>query len=233
MTITRDMSMMTTEVTQKMWKELSGGTNRSYFSDCDDVGGDACPVEQVDWYAAAGYANALSVSKSLPPCYDISGCHADDWKDGLASSCSVRFANTNDPLSCTGYRLPTEAEWEYAYRAGSKTTYYNGDLEVNLDEIAWYAANSGGKTHTVAGKKPNLWGLFDMAGNVREWTWDWYGDYPGPVADDTGPVSGTNRTLRGGSWQDDMTYASASRRAAYNQAGRVRMIGFRLIRTLP
>jgi formylglycine-generating enzyme required for sulfatase activity len=128
------------------------------------------------------------------------------------------------------YRLPTEAEWEYSARAGSKTKYYWGET-IN-DAYLWYDGNSGGVTHPVGKKKPNAWGLYDMCGNVWEWTNDWYdGDYykNSPSKDPKGPADGQFRVLRGGSWGD---YASSSRlsyRSRSNPDRRLYDIGFRLV----
>jgi len=124
-----------------------------------------------------------------------------------------------------GGRLPTEAEWEYAARAGSPAARYG-----NLDEIAWYSENSGGKTHEVAQKLANAFGLYDMLGNVWQWTADWYGDYqPGARSDPFGPASGQFRTLRGGSWYFIPRFVRASVRGGNVPGGRSNGIGVRCV----
>jgi eukaryotic-like serine/threonine-protein kinase len=137
------------------------------------------------------------------------------------------------------YRLPTEAEWEYACRAGSTTRFCFGDDEAKLEEYAWYVKNSDSKTHPVGQKKPNAWGLYDMHGNVWEWCQDWYGKYPaGPLTDpEGGPEPGFwkklvyGRVLRGGSWYG---YAGFTRSAFRNHFPDFRnyLIGFRVARAL-
>ena len=124
------------------------------------------------------------------------------------------------------YRLPTEAEWEYAARAGTTEERY-GDL----DEIAWYDSNSGGTTHRVGEKAPNAWGLHDMLGNVWEWVQDWYGSYPGgSVTDPTGPGSGSFRVRRGGSWGLHARTCRSADRSRNSPGDRFYDLGFRLLR---
>ena len=107
----------------------------------------------------------------------------------------------NARYSGQNYRLPTEAEWEYAARGGNRSKGFIYAGSNNIEEVAWYSGNAGSKTHPVGQKKANELGLFDMSGNVWEWCADWYGDYPSqPQADPTGPESGSNRVYRGGSW---------------------------------
>ncbi len=126
------------------------------------------------------------------------------------------------------YRLPTEAEWEYACRAGSKTDYANGH---SLGVMAWYSENSGMRTHSVAGKKANAWGLYDMHGNVYEWVEDWYGSYPSAnVTDPTGNSTGSSRVFRGGSWSFSATYCRSAVRYYGSPDDRSNIVGFRLSR---
>jgi len=131
------------------------------------------------------------------------------------------------------YRLPTEAEWEYACRAGSEKFYCFGDEKGRLDEYAWYRGNSGKQTHPVGQKKPNAWGLYDMHGNVWEWCADWYGKSyyrRSPASDPKGPGSGRNRVLRGGSWSSDARNCRSANRSGRYPDSRYDYDGFRLAR---
>jgi formylglycine-generating enzyme required for sulfatase activity len=128
------------------------------------------------------------------------------------------------------YRLPTEAEWEYACRAGTTTEYSFGDSKSELGDYAWYDKNSGKTTHPVGGKKPNAWGLYDMHGNVFEWCHDWYGDYPsGSVTDPTGAASGSYRVARGGSWSLYSDHCRSANRSRSTPDSR--HLGFRVLRS--
>jgi formylglycine-generating enzyme required for sulfatase activity len=198
-TLTHKFEIQTTEVTQAQFKAVMG-YNPSNFKAC----GGTCPVESVTWWQAVKYCNALSQGKGLTPCYTCTGktCY---------ESTSYTGANI---YNCPGYRLPTEAEWEYAYRAGTITAFYNGEMDptvcyecksgkdANLDLIAWYCYNSGWKTYPVGLKAANKWGLYDMAGNVDEWCHDNYLLHLGLSAT-TDPVSitssGDERVFRGSS----------------------------------
>jgi formylglycine-generating enzyme required for sulfatase activity len=202
-TITRSFWLKATPVTQAEYEALMG-TNPSHFKS-----GEAnCPVENVSWLDAVAYVNKLSDREGLPPAYDANG--------GFAG------------LDCRGYRLPTEAEWEYACRAGSSAARY-GELE----QVAWHKENAGYTTHPVAQKRPNAWGLYDMLGNVWEWTNDWYGFYPtGAVTDPVGPASGGFRVGRGGSWGNVAQFVRAAGRGGVTPGGRDRNLGFRPLRAL-
>ena len=154
------------------------------------------------------------------------------WEDAQT------FIATLNAMGEGSYTLPTEAQWEYAARAGSNKAFANGDIsdtttDSNLDVMGWYDSNSGSTPHAVAQKKPNAWGLFDMHGNVHEWCNDWYGTYPDiSVTDPGGSSSGSYRVLRGGSWYNNARYCRSARRSYSSPGDRVNTIGLRLSRTL-
>jgi formylglycine-generating enzyme required for sulfatase activity len=127
-----------------------------------------------------------------------------------------------------GVRLPTEAEWEYSCRAGTKTRWLFGDNDAALGEYAWTNNNSGVETHPVGQKKPNAWGLYDIQGNAWEWCQDWVGPYAGDAVDPAGPASGENRCLRGGSWFDDAPHCRVAIRASFPPSNRISFLGFRV-----
>jgi formylglycine-generating enzyme required for sulfatase activity len=166
--------------------------------------GDDCPVEDVSWTEAQAFITAL-----------------------------------NEKEQTNKYRLPTEAEWEYAARAGSTTAFANGgisetgcDLDANLDAMGWYCGNANIKTHPVAQKVANAWGLYDMHGNVREWCNDWYGSYPAnDVTDPGGAAEGSSRVLRGGSWNNLAQYCRSAERLTSSPGYRINTLGLRLSRT--
>ena len=129
------------------------------------------------------------------------------------------------------YRLPTEAEWEYACRAGSKSAYSFGESSKSLGDYAWFDGNSNNQTHPVGEKKANAWGLYDMHGNVWEWCSDWYGEYPnGAVSDPVGPRprKGSHRVIRGGSWCHEAAYCRSAYRYRYVPQDQDDLFGFRV-----
>jgi formylglycine-generating enzyme required for sulfatase activity len=143
--------------------------------------------------------------------------------------------------SCSGYRLPTEAEWEHAVRAGTESAVYAGDLPYcqdssqNLDEIAWYKNNSYGHIHPVGEKVQNEWGLFDAIGNASEWTDDWYQESfeEAQGVDPTGPTAGTERVYRGGDYFHNADRCRAADRERFRPDKRFSFVGFRCVRTMP
>lgn len=219
--IPRKFAMGKYEVLQSQWQKLMG-YNPAWLK------GDSLPVENVSWRDMVDFCNRLSVRSGFVPCYTID---AD----------SVRCNFTAD-----GYRLPTEAEWEYAARAGTTTETYIGNFQPatdgctpadpSLEPIGWYCANAEGITHQVGRKLPNAFGLYDMCGNVAELCWDYYdGTYyqTAPSTYPLGPDSGSRRVLRGGAFINDIFTMRLSYRDSQFPYRPNYAVGFRVVRSLP
>jgi formylglycine-generating enzyme required for sulfatase activity len=220
------------EVTQEEYEAVMG-TNPSYFK------GKRLPVERTSWYDAVEYCNRRSEREGLTPAYTIDKTREDP-------------SNTNpfDPLrwlvvwnrDADGYRLPTEAEWEYACRAGTATPFNTGDNitteSANYDGNFPYNNKPRGlyREHTTetGSFPPNPWGLYDMHGNVMEWCWDWYGSYdPEARTAPPGAASGASRIRRGGSWVSDARHVRSAYRPSVVPSYRDNYLGFRLARSSP
>jgi formylglycine-generating enzyme required for sulfatase activity len=176
-----------------------------------------------------GHSNKLNGLTWQHPSYTIAPGQPVvmvSWNDAQAY---IQWLNGKGEGS---YRLPTEAEWEYACRAGTTTAFSFGDDASQLGKYAWFADNAGYTTHVAGQKRPNAWGLYDMHGNVWDWCQDWMGDYPsGAVVDPTGPSSGQDRIMRGGSWHSPAAYCRSANRRIYSPDTRNISLGFRLVRT--
>jgi len=189
-------------VTQEQWLKVMGTT----ITDQQTLAGvgatdygrsDNHPMYFVNWYEAVEFCNKLSQREGFKSVYTIAGTTVEaNW-------------------SADGYRLPTEAEWEYACRAGTTTAYNTGDTIG--DNTGWYTGNSGGSSHQVGTKPSNRWGLYDMHGNLFEWCWDWY-------------TLDTSRVMRGGSWFSSADYLRSAYRGSGVPSSQSSFIGFRLVR---
>jgi len=220
--ITNSLLVSRMEVTQAQWKTIMG--HSPSWSQNDSL-----PVENVSWYQAVDYCNRLSVRVGLTPCYSVKGDSVQCF------------------FSANGFRLPTEAEWEYFARAGITTDYYGGTVEqiyascldsdtidTDLDVTAWYCLNSNNNVHKGGLKQPNAYGLLDVTGNVSEWCWDYYNiaSYKLPeTTNPTGVTTGATRVIRGGSFDDAAYNQRLPRRLQDTPEHSTYSVGFRVVRT--
>jgi len=211
--LTYTFAISTLEVTQAEWRAALGDDPSSGAS-CDE-----CPVETVTWHQAAAFANALSDDAGLNACFSCTG-------SGASTACAPLSA----PGDCAGWRLPTEAEWEVAARGGQSYAYAGSD---DVDAVGWV---DGDAPHTVGAKQANACGLYDMSGNVWEWTWDGYGAYPAsdednPDVDPEGASSASEQVKRGGSFFTSEEAARVAKRSSFDPEQAGPDVGLRLART--
>ena len=252
--LTRGFLIGQTELTRSAWLETGWGKPKRAFvvgvADCLEP---ECAVGNVSFFDALRYANWLSEREGLRPCYELTACSGEV---GLDLACSGVRLTSEGAYGCEGYRLPTEAEWEYAVRAGTTSAFYGGESvstvlneclqESGLDSFGWYCHNSDERPHAVAQKLPNAWGLHDAHGNLGEWVNDLHdglGYGQGPLVDPRGTLTpghdllppGTEmkaRVFRGGGYVIPGDSCTAADRGSAPSHMSSASVGFRLARTI-
>jgi formylglycine-generating enzyme required for sulfatase activity len=219
------------EITRKQFAAIMGDdpSNTTYSSGTKD------PVQMVNWYHAIAFCNKLSIAEGLEQVYSVSGVDFSNLAFGsIPTSLNTTWNGATADWTANGYRLPTEMEWMWAAMGAvdDNTKPFAGSGGSNvIGDYAWYSDNSSNKTHPVGTKLPNELGLYDMSGNVWEWTWDRYAVYPdGTLTDYQGAASGTHRVLRGGGWGGGASYCTVANRVSNYPHDQNNVIGFRVVR---
>ncbi len=230
-TLTHRYQLAALELSRADFRALLG--YQPSVSGCSDEA--TCPVDSLSWHEAAAACNALSAKAGAQPCYTCSGT-------GAAVQCAPAAGLTGAAiLGCVGYRLPTEAEWEHAYRAGTTTALYTGEAvtscksaDAAVAALAWYDGNAGGASHARGLKAANAWGFRDLAGNVWEWCHDGYTASlgTGALTDPVSAAAGTQRVSRGGAWNEEAGHQRASFRNPTEATWRDGSSGVRCARSL-
>jgi len=214
------------EITQAQYRAVTG-YNPSEFISQDEAG--SYPVENITWFDAVEFCNRLSGQEGLKPVYAITGRKP-------AAGYPVEDAQVTADWKANGYRLPSEAEWEYAAKGGNGMgPYYVYSGSNDAGSVAWYndSPQCAAISHPVGKKKPNGLGIYDMSGNVWEWCWDWYDEYTNTsVTNPKGPSSGPGRVIRGGSWSFSDTVIRIAYRNFFMPAMSQGLLGIRLVRTM-
>ncbi len=236
-TISKAYYMSVHEVTQAKYNAVMGDNPSKYKTDAvADETQENRPVECVSWYMAIVYCNKLSAAKNLKPCYTISGSTDPAAWGAIPTLIDSTWETVKCDFTADGYRLPTEAEWEYAARAGdtsvNELTWSGTKIESSLRDYAWYRDSAKAKTHEVKKKTANKWGLYDMSGNVYEWCWDRYSAYASEAqTEPTGGASNSNRISRGGCFFNNSSYCAVSYRDFISPNFQDKSIGFRVCRS--
>lgn len=225
------------EVTRKEFKEVMGAdpsTAAAYDADGNVLSGDAVlnnPVNDVNWYDAIAYCNKFSIKEGLTLCYTVEGVDFEILEySGIPTSSNSKWDAATCDFTANGYRLPTEAEWEYLARDGENYTYVGSDT---VNDVAWYKSNTNKTgTRAVKTKNANGYGLYDMSGNVWEWCWDWYDTSISSSTDAAGSASGSDRVLRGGSYRytDDVDTCAVFYHFNHGPYHRFNSLGLRVVR---